>query len=129
MSLVGFDALRAKHRDQLEGIGKLEQVVERAVRKNAAARLDELSLSSRTNLDIGFVELLLVELCVDGILEARAFWNCPNGHGVTDEKAAVSDFPEEIECPCGEMHHRDPEDLEIGFVPTDRFVAYLKQSQ
>jgi len=119
--------LRDRHRDQLDAVERLEQVVERAVTSDLAARLDELWLSTRTNLPIALVEMFLVELCVAGVLEPRAFWNCPNGHGVTDEKNAVSDFPEEIECPCGELHHRDPADLEIGFIPSDRLVAYLKQ--
>jgi hypothetical protein len=127
MSLVGFDFLRDRHRDQLDAVERLEQVVERAVTKDIAARLDEYWLSTRTNLPIDVIELFLVELCASGVLEPRAFWNCPNGDGVTDERRSVSDFPEQKECGCGNIHFRDPADLEIGFIPSDRLVAYLKQ--
>ena len=120
MSLVGFDTLRANHRDELDGIVRLEQLVRRAVAKNRDARLDELSLSSRTNLPISIVELFLVELCQAGALEARAFWNCPNGHGVAEEAEGISDFPPQVECGCGHLHDLETADLEIGFIASLR---------
>jgi hypothetical protein len=106
----------------------LEEVVEKIVRRNPAARLSELSLSNKTDIPLSDVEVLLVELCVGGVLEARFFWNCPNGHGVTDEAASVAELPDEIECDCGRLHYFDPDAIEVGFIPSQKLQTFLSGS-
>jgi hypothetical protein len=129
MSLVEFDTLRAKHAGDIAAIGRLETAIVKAVARDADAKLDEYLLSVRTSVPISLIEVLLVELCKEGVLEPRAFWNCPNGLGVIDEREAIADFPLFAECPCGHQHLRDDSDLEIGFVPTSRLVDHLRQAQ
>lgn len=129
MSLIEFDTLRTKHAGDVEAIGRLETAISKAVSNDAGAKLDEYLLSVRTSLPIALIEVLLVELCKEGVLEPRAFWICPNGLGVIDEREAIADFPLFAECPCGHQHWRDDSDLEIGFLPTPRFVDQLRQAR
>lgn len=125
MSLVGFDTLRDRHRDRADDIARLEVVVERIVRGNPAARLEELPLANRSHVPLSDIETFLVELCIAGVLEPRVFWNCPNGHGVAEEASAVSELPEQVECECGQIHFLDPDDIEVGFIPSARLQESL----
>ncbi len=129
MSLVAFDTLRANHAADVEAIGRLETAILKAVANDADAKLDEYLLSVRTSLPIALIEVLLVELCKEGALEPRAFWICPNGLGVIDEREAIADFPLFAAGPCGPEQWRDDSDLVIGFIPTPRLVDQLRQAR
>jgi hypothetical protein len=125
MSLREFDTLLANHpAEDAKAITVLEAVVINSLRRDKHTRFDISLIVHHLRSTQGTpaqAKRLLVELVRERAFQQLLFWECPNGGGPIFEASEVSIFPDTLHCDrCGQTHWFDIEDVEVGFVATDR---------
>ena len=116
MSLSGFDSLRARYPDQRLAVEQLEREITRTLSRDSSAVIDDEILTQQLSVELQLVQTLLVELVASHALRTLVLWRCPNGQGTTREAEDLKDFPELVECQCGQVHRFKREDVEVCFL-------------
>jgi hypothetical protein len=123
MSLNAFDNLRSTHPDWLDVIAAIERQINRTLRIDPRAVIDDDIITQQSRVDPKLVMRLLVELETWHALVRRLFWVCPEGRGTTSEANSLDEFPPLIECHrCGQKHALRSGDVEVKFLPSESLL-------
>jgi hypothetical protein len=126
MSLIAFDSLRALRPDERPLIGRVEEWFSNSLRDDPTSVIDERVIARQLAVPEDQVDGLLVDLVDVGGLNVRFIWECPNGMGGADEKDALSDFPDPLECSqCGGLHTFHQRDIDVVFLPSSDLLAQV----
>jgi len=130
MSLNAFDNLRSTHPDWLDVIAAIERLINRTLRVDPHAVIDDEIITQQVRIDPKQVMRLLVELEGWHALVRRLFWLCPAGRGTTLEASSLQEFPAFIECSrCGQEHRLHAGDVEVKFLPSDSLLRDVLATQ
>jgi hypothetical protein len=94
----------------------------RTLRVDPAAVIDDSVLYEETHLDVRTIRRLLILLEASEALTSVIFWKCPNTGATLAEASVLSELPHSLpHCEhCGQTHYLSQRDLEIHFVATPR---------
>jgi hypothetical protein len=120
MSFTEFERLSLP--PELRGIAdRVDRAIERIVRLDLNAAIDEEVISVGTDLSEDGVYDMLVWLRSSGALELRFVWICPETRGASAESVELAGFGNSVDCSlCGETHFFESKRIQVIFVASDR---------